>query len=116
MKPARKPHGYSRLCSVAGCVNPACSRGLCSTHRLRMNKHGTTDLVRTERRPYPRKDPEERFWAKVSIPADVLAGCWVWTSAKTTSGYGKFGGGGVGGRTLAAHRVAWTHEIGRAHV
>ena len=24
---------------------------------------------------------EERFWKKVSIPSDVMDGCWVWTGA-----------------------------------
>lgn len=46
---------------------------------------------------------EERFWAKVAIPPNVMTGCWEWTAGKR-SGYGKFY---VGGATVRAHRVAW---------
>jgi hypothetical protein len=45
----------------------------------------------------------ERFWAKI-LRTDT---CWLWTAAKTTTGYGKIGGSGRPHKTLAAHRVSY---------
>ena len=45
-----------------------------------------------------------RFWAKV----DKSGECWNWTASKSR-GYGHFH---VGGRTLAAHRIAFMIENG----
>ena len=42
----------------------------------------------------------ERFWSKVN-KGD---GCWEWTAALNSSGYGSFG---IGGKICGAHRVAW---------
>lgn len=42
-----------------------------------------------------------RFWGKV----DVTPGCWLWTSCKTTSGYGRFKL--RDGTMVRAHRYAW---------
>lgn len=42
-----------------------------------------------------------RFWSKVK-KGD---GCWEWTAAVDRGGYGNFG---IDGRTMGAHRVAWT--------
>jgi hypothetical protein len=51
---------------------------------------------------------EDRFWAKVTIPADVLSGCWEYSSL-TTNGYGQFGYGGrhPNRAVKLAHRVAF---------
>lgn len=46
---------------------------------------------------------ERRFWAKVT----KSDGCWLWTSARATNGYGKFGDW-KNRKTWAAHRLAWT--------
>lgn len=35
---------------------------------------------------YTRTDPAVRFWAKTSISS----GCWLWTGAKNSTGYGSF--------------------------
>lgn len=35
----------------------------------------------------------ERFWSKVDRSGGS-DGCWVWTRARNTWGYGSFGGGG----------------------
>jgi len=43
---------------------------------------------------------EQRFWSKV----DKSDGCWLWTAAKSSGGYGQFS---VGDRMQKAHRVAW---------
>lgn len=49
----------------------------------------------------------ERFWKKV----DVLGGndCWIWTGARTDSGYGRIK---VNGRYHRAHRVSYEMYIG----
>lgn len=43
---------------------------------------------------------EARFWAKVRKTET----CWLWTAAKTRTGYGRFN---VGGQVMYAHRVSW---------
>lgn len=47
-----------------------------------------------------RFDVEGRFWEKVSIPADVITGCWLWTASKYHFGHGQFG-------NKKAHRVSY---------
>jgi hypothetical protein len=42
---------------------------------------------------------EALFWSRVSIPRDVLTGCWMWTGDVSDRGYGLYRGG--------AHRVAF---------
>lgn len=49
-------------------------------------------------------DLEDRFWSKVSIPENIITGCWVWDAGKFRSGYGGFS---VGDRTHRAHRIAF---------
>jgi len=51
---------------------------------------------------------EERFWEKVK----KNEGCWIWTGSCNMQGYGHIGEGGVGGRTLAAHRIAYELTYG----
>jgi hypothetical protein len=46
-----------------------------------------------------------RFWAKVN----KSAGCWEWSGARQTSGYGN---AVYGGRLYRAHRLAWELENG----
>lgn len=54
-------------------------------------------------RIYVRKPLIDRFWRFVVKGP----GCWAWTSAKTTFGYGLINEGGRGGKTLRAHRLSW---------
>jgi hypothetical protein len=49
---------------------------------------------------------EDRFWAKVAIPSNVLTGCWEWTAFKSR-GYGRFSTYGGKVRAARAHRFAW---------
>lgn len=51
---------------------------------------------------------EKRFWAKVN----KSDGCWIWTGAKSSKGYGFIGSGGSGGRMLLAHRVSYEFANG----
>jgi hypothetical protein len=44
-----------------------------------------------------------RFWTKVDKSG--ANGCWIWTAARSSHGYGKIGG--PSRRILKAHRVAW---------
>lgn len=50
---------------------------------------------------------EERFWAKVScVP---FHGCWEWTGAVQSGGYGHMN---VGGKYIKAHRLAYELLVG----
>lgn len=49
---------------------------------------------------------EERFWAKVEKQE---GGCWLWTGAITSHGYGQFK---VDGRLVGAHRFAYELLVG----
>src|SRR5688572_10483798 len=50
------------------------------------------------------KSTEDRFWEKV----EQTATCWIW-KASTSSGYGDFW---VDGKTVKAHRYAYTLLVG----
>jgi hypothetical protein len=56
---------------------------------------------------------EEIFWSKVSIPADVTSGCWLWTGLKSASGYGHFHKRGQA-VSVRAHRLAYALVCGPA--
>lgn len=45
----------------------------------------------------------ERFWSKVTIPADIDK-CWEWMAGQKNFGYGAFKGEG---KTVQAHRFSW---------
>lgn len=50
----------------------------------------------------PSRSPDIRLWGNVERqPGD---GCWVFTGARDSKGYGQIG---VAGRTVRAHRLAW---------
>jgi hypothetical protein len=59
-----------------------------------------------------RRPLEDRFWEKVSIPADVITGCWIWSGGATALGHGSLVLGaeltGKRGATVGAHRYAWS--------
>ena len=56
-----------------------------------------------------RRPLDERLWERV-VEADD--GCWLWTGAPNTYGYGQIGEGGYHGRKLMVHRVAYTLVVG----
>ena len=91
------------LCSVDHCSHASRSRGLCPTHYRRWLRHGEAgpagDLRRLNARPW-----QVRFWRYVSKP-DGDNGCWEWTGALSTCGYGRFN---VDRRDMRqAHRVSY---------
>lgn len=47
-----------------------------------------------------------RFWARIR----KTRGCWIWTGAKITAGYGTLN---VNGKTAYAHRLSWSIHHGR---
>jgi hypothetical protein len=53
-------------------------------------------------------DDETRFWSKV----DASGICWEWTGPQFWTGYGAFGIGGQGGRTVLPHRYVWELLVG----
>jgi hypothetical protein len=48
---------------------------------------------------------EERFWRNVDKGDGT--GCWLWTGATDSSGYGCIGAGERNGKLLATHRLSW---------
>lgn len=50
---------------------------------------------------------QERFWEKVR--QDEASDCWLWTAARSSTGYGSFG---MDRRTHNAHRVAYIWMVG----
>ena len=69
-----------RTCAHPDCVKPHKARGLCQTHYRRVQRTGQVGL----------RPPDVFFWAKVDRrgPED----CWLWTGAKSGTGYGVFRG------------------------
>ena len=60
------------------------------------------------KRRFGDKRLSRRFWSKVEQAA---SGCWLWTAAKSTNGYGMYWVRAVGEK-LQAHRVAWHTLVG----
>lgn len=60
-------------------------------------------------REYIRRPVAERFWEKVNVDPD---GCWLWTGAIHTMGYGVMQRGGRGEGIVRAHRVSWELQNG----
>ena len=74
-------------CSIDGCERPHASRGWCSTHYKRWQKHGDPMLVQRYGYDSPFDCFDDRFWSKVDVGHPL--GCWVWTGyTNTRSGYG----------------------------
>jgi hypothetical protein len=59
---------------------------------------------------YYNEHPVIRFWDKV----DKSGGCWKWTAARSSSGYGTFSIGSKGRFQVYAHRFAF--EIGGGEI
>lgn len=94
-----------RRCSLDGCDRKHYGNGYCERHWIRWKNHGDPHYVtpRSEYRPRPQTPVFERIEGKYV----VSEGCWEWTGAKTSDGYGIIGEGGKHSGNLYAHRVAW---------
>lgn len=100
-----------RICSVDGCDKPVRALGWCSAHYQRANRLGDP-LAKSTGKTGPKPKPViERFLAFVPHRPTPEA-CWIWTGAKSPSGYGQFGIGPPAPRSSRmrpAHRVS--HEL-----
>lgn len=82
-------------CSFDGCDRRRKARGLCDAHAKQMARVGSLSPIS---HPYqPRKSPADKFWPDVQ----KSSGCWLWTGALASTGYGLVGG------KLYAHRVSY---------
>ncbi len=92
-------------CRVEGCSTASNGRsGLCTKHRARFDRYGTTDLRR------PPRTAAEAFAA--GTPSRPVDGCWEWVGSRhVPSGYGRFGAGGL---PFYAHRYALELKLGRS--
>lgn len=84
------------MCSVEDCEREVIARGWCVGHYDRWRRYG---------QPLGAPAVRERFWSKV----DKTETCWLWTAAKDTGGYGRFG---VSGKVAFAHRHSYEFLVG----
>lgn len=86
------------VCVVTDCSAPPTRRWMCRVHYVRWKKHG--DPLRVD--PGGPHCPSllERFWVQVDKSGD----CWLWTGAKSPSGYGQFA---VNRQPTRVHRYSW---------
>lgn len=54
----------------------------------------------------------ERFWKKVTIPANVVTDCWLWTGSHSKLGYGYFRINRQPAGPTLAHRISWEEVNG----
>ena len=85
-------------CATSDCIAPVKARGLCQRCYRRNWEHA--------RKGVP-PNLEERFWSKVDVGHPL--GCWQWTGAKDTSGYGHVT---RSRKRKRSHRVAYEYLLG----
>ncbi len=90
-----------RPCVVPDCTKSAKHGGsICSMHRHRMERHGSYDVILS-----PRFDANDQDQVKVRLLLSRTIdaqGCWIWTGARSKSGYGQVG---------SARRVLYVHRL-----
>lgn len=91
------PYGLPAECAEAECDRATWGRGLCEMHYVRAMRAGTLP---------PRMSAEDKFWARVQKSDD---GCWLWMGKPASNGYGRVR---IGGKSYAAHRVAYEFSVG----
>jgi hypothetical protein len=95
---ARPPHQPKTVtCGTCGIDFPT----LPSRLRGGRGKYCSQPCYFVAKKGTPLAPLSERFWAKVQKTAT----CWLWTGARTRSGYGKIGQ--MGGNPQDTHRVSW---------
>jgi hypothetical protein len=103
---ARRRFLMSGACSVDGCLSAIVARGYCNKHYIRWRNHGDPMVNQGAA-----TDPVTRAWKKVQKTET----CWIWTGAKTPTGYGHFMVGSKSDqsrRWVAAHRFFFERLIG----
>lgn len=88
-----------KTCSIDGCDRPYDARGFCATHYGRW-RHNGDPMHRGHLRGEPLLD---RLKARL---VETDTGCWEYTGALDSWGYGSIGTGGRG-NSGKAHRVSW---------
>lgn len=86
-------------CSIEGCDRRVKARGVCNTHYLRLQNHGSADDPRMARR-------RRFFWSRV----EKTDTCWNWVGQTDDAGYGRVHLGY--GKSTSAHRFAYSILIG----
>lgn len=87
-------------CTVGGCEQQQIAKGLCGMHYVRVRRHGDPHTIA---KGGPLSRPvADRFWPKVQRGE----GCWLWTGACDTYGYGLIRWR-QRDRWDKAHRVSW---------
>lgn len=89
-----------KQCSVDGCAEPHEAKGYCHAHYMRWRRHG--DPLAGGPVKVPDESVEDRFRRYAGEPSE---GCWEWSGALGSGGYGHFK---LDGRMVKAHR--WAYE------
>lgn len=84
-----------KICSVKKCEQKHYGKSFCKRHYKMFTLYGRTESMTVE----------DRFWAKVQ----KTEGCWAWTGAKDSSGYGAAWNGR---RLVGAHRFSYEMSNG----
>jgi len=101
-------------CDIDTCDTPAVCRGWCQKHYVRWRRTGDPlGLRRPLHVPPPRpvRPKRERWDERV----DKSDGCWLWTGAKSSLGYGQLRTGNPGTNEMA-HRLSWEFHRGEIPV
>ena len=94
---------HIRECSIEWCGKRPVAKGWCSMHYSRWKRHGDPTIQSKWRK--------WTFYDRTSGKWDVSAsGCWEWSGAKQSNGYGVIR---VLGETIRAHRYVYEHMAGR---
>lgn len=89
----------TKTCMVTDCCAPHIARGYCQNHYRVFKRRGT---------PTPAKPTDmERLLSRIVV--NDPTGCWLYTGAKNSHGYGTLN---FRGRQNIAHRVSWTLHRG----
>ena len=92
------------ICGIEGCKRQGKKRGWCAMHYERWLRHGDPSF--RKRVVMIGSSEIERFTARV----EKSSGCWMWTGAKTSAGYGNFTT--ADSRNVLAHRYSFEQEHG----
>lgn len=88
-------------CTIDDCGRESIARGWCGKHYQRWARHGDPNIILTTHG----MGIDDRFWSHVER---LDSGCWVWTAARNTGGYGMFK---VDRTTVAAHRFVMRNAL-----